>query len=415
VKVDVAWCDPGHVDGLFAESIVRLILHGTMTGKIRGFQRVHSGPVLDQTRNKITRKFLKGDADWLLMIDSDMSFEPDLLDQLLEIADPDERPIVGPLCYSVNHDGVFPVAYLRNGEQYGQVSNPPENELIQVSAVGAACLLIHRSALEAIEGVDMPGEWWDRLFLGEKPLGEDMAFMLRAEMAGVPVHIHTGIPIGHVKWKLTVDHGSFIKWRTGHRFVITGTGRCGTGYLAQLFRAMEIPCGHESIYTPLGPQDWTIRRADSSWLAAPFLKDLQATVIHLVRNPLDVLNSFMGIGFFDDEADEHGHYRQFAELHCPEAFTEDTPLERACRFIVLWNAKIEPHRDVLVRVEDMRPAVMRELMHLVGSDAAIDFVEANFDKVPTDINSRRRATYTWDDTPEWFRRFGSKLGYEVPR
>ena len=54
--VDVAWCDPGEIDGAFAESVIRLLLVNVLRGTVRGFQRVISGPVLSKTRSDICEK-----------------------------------------------------------------------------------------------------------------------------------------------------------------------------------------------------------------------------------------------------------------------------------------------------------------------------------------------------------------------
>src|SRR4051812_29049625 len=100
-------------------------------------------------------------------------------------------------------------------------------------------------------------------------------------------------------------------------FVIVGTGRCGTVYFAQLLNAIGIPCSHERVFTNKGlahaksvmgqggdnsevakysglkPTKNII--AESSYMATPYLDHFilkDATIIHAVRNPLDVILSF---------------------------------------------------------------------------------------------------------------------------
>jgi hypothetical protein len=41
----------------------------------------------------------QSEAEWLLMVDSDMGFSGDTLEQLIAVADPTERPVVGALCF----------------------------------------------------------------------------------------------------------------------------------------------------------------------------------------------------------------------------------------------------------------------------------------------------------------------------
>ena len=57
------------------------------------------------------------------------------------------------------------------------------------------------------------------------------------------------------------------------RVLITGTGRCGTGWMARALTAAGAPCGHEAAFTARGHGDcdWV---AESSWLAAPYLDRL---------------------------------------------------------------------------------------------------------------------------------------------
>jgi hypothetical protein len=98
-------------------------------------------------------------------------------------------------------------------------------------------------------------------------------------------------------------------------YIATGCGHCGTGYVARLLTSAGVVCGHEHIFhhsthkratdlldkeVPLGPPPWGIPwdqvRAESSWPALFHLTHpcvAEATIIHIVRNPLLVLRSWM--------------------------------------------------------------------------------------------------------------------------
>jgi len=74
---------------------------------------------------------------------------------------------------------------------------------VKVSATGAACLLMHRDALELVRKTsnDPAAPWFRETSVGA-PLalmGEDMTFCLRCQAAGIPVHVHTGVRAGHMK------------------------------------------------------------------------------------------------------------------------------------------------------------------------------------------------------------------------
>jgi len=100
--------------------------------------------------------------------------------------------------------------------------------------------------------------------------------------------------------------------------------------------------------------------ADASWMAAPWLDTIEddVRVLHLVRNPRDVIMSLLRIGFFDDEPSSHTQpYTAFAIRHCPELVGCRTSQERATMFYVAWNRRIEASlahhlHAARVRVED---------------------------------------------------------------
>lgn len=84
-------------------------------------------------------------------------------------------------------------------------------------------------------------------------------------------------------------------------FLVTGCGRSGTGYIADLCNFNDIKCGHEAIFTPNKINEWDETLiGESSWYAAPFLdsrfKDIP--ILHIVRNPVNVINSFYRLGLF---------------------------------------------------------------------------------------------------------------------
>src|SRR5215203_193502 len=59
---------------------------------------------LAESRNTAVVKFLEEKrADWLLWIDTDMGFPPDMIERLMADADPVERPIVGALAFTWRH------------------------------------------------------------------------------------------------------------------------------------------------------------------------------------------------------------------------------------------------------------------------------------------------------------------------
>jgi hypothetical protein len=178
-------------------------------------------------RNKAVKDFLDGPpVPWLLWLDTDMGFQPDLLEQLIAAADPVERPIVGALCFGsrqLGGDGmggyhtmpvptVYDWAPVQNskGEELEGFDirwGYPQNALVRCSATGSAAILIHRSVFERI-GERYGPEWYHRVPAREGSMGEDLSFCMRATALGIPVHVHTGVRTTHAKmmWLAEADY-----------------------------------------------------------------------------------------------------------------------------------------------------------------------------------------------------------------
>jgi hypothetical protein len=174
-------------------------------------------------RNSVAAQMVASDVDWLFWVDTDMGFAPETLYQLLAVADPTERPVVGALCFAARqyaHDGLFgfrtkpqPTIYdwVVDGAGTPQfLATPmyPVNTLVQVAATGSACILIHRSVFETIAEKLGPN-WYDRTPGADgKLLGEDVSFCVRAAACEIPVHVHTGVRTTHYKgqWVSEADH-----------------------------------------------------------------------------------------------------------------------------------------------------------------------------------------------------------------
>ncbi len=154
-----------------------------------------TGLYVEDNRHWLAWRFLNEQtAPWLLMIDSDISFKPDLLDQLLEAAH--SRDDIRVLAGNVPLD-VFPTAgYLAMPQPgvFGPLKILPPEKVFEVDAAATAIMLIHREVLQKIrerEGecwfyrhkvaVEERGDYPYRTFLN---LGEDISFCLRARDAG---------------------------------------------------------------------------------------------------------------------------------------------------------------------------------------------------------------------------------------
>jgi GT2 family glycosyltransferase len=204
-----AYLHPGTVTAGFCASLLAMAVEGKT--RLREVIALESGPNISGPRNLIVRRFLdEAAAPWLLMMDTDMVFAADALDRLIAAADPAERPVVGALCWTRGGDSADPyptlyeLAEKDTGElAFSRLSSWPKDACVRVSATGAAFLLMHRDALEKVEASsgDPAAPWFRESAVGAPMalMGEDMTFCLRAGMAGIPVHVHTGVQAGHMK------------------------------------------------------------------------------------------------------------------------------------------------------------------------------------------------------------------------
>lgn len=187
------------------------------------------------------------------------------------------------------------------------------------------------------------------------------------------------------------------------KYLVVGTGRCGTVYMAKLLSSIGFPCGHEAIFTyegigeaerrlrgetpvrislishlatagegPWLPKGNSALVADSSYMAAPFLGHPlleNTTIIHLVRDPLKVINSFVvGLRYFRDSCLHEKYYdvyHRFIYRHVPDLTLPLAPEARAALYYLRWNEMIEKlarrHRYFFCRVEKDVPKLFRFL------------------------------------------------------
>ena len=221
-SVVVAFIHPGQTSAYFTTSLMGSLLFDFATDRhIVGIVNEWSSANVSAARNSLTGRFVDDyTADWLLWVDADMAWEHDALAQLLAVADPVKAPIVGGLCFGASLDQLFPTIYQlvehNGGLTTVRVTEFDDNTVMQCSATGAAFLLIHRSVLVAIRerAFNRTFPWFQESELGGKPAGEDITFCLRAGLCGFPVHVHTGVAVGHHKSHLLTLDG-FRAQQTG--------------------------------------------------------------------------------------------------------------------------------------------------------------------------------------------------------
>ncbi len=200
----VGWIDSGTTSGRFTESVTQLAAYEAHMRRLASIVRVQSGPQMCEGRNLIVEQFLTVNADWLFMVDTDMTFPHDSVERLLATADPVLRPMVGGLCYGIDkHIGQFPTLY-KNVDGLPVVVKDHPGGIVEVDATGAAFTLMHRSLFERYERSG-PHRWFHRRTIEPTAthpggiLGEDVSWCWWLRECGVTILVDTTLEAGHMK------------------------------------------------------------------------------------------------------------------------------------------------------------------------------------------------------------------------
>lgn len=147
----------------------------------------------------------KGGYDFILWLDSDMTFEPDLLERLME--DIEGKQAVTGLCFGRRPPFKPCIFKSLTVEQNGMVITPhcdpywnyPRDQLFEVEACGFACLLMRLDMLEAMGIYGVP-------FFPLAGMGEDLTFCWRARKLDMKFFCDSRLKIGHLM-RISVDEG----------------------------------------------------------------------------------------------------------------------------------------------------------------------------------------------------------------
>jgi GT2 family glycosyltransferase len=149
---------------------------------------------VEENRNILVDLAKDRDAEWILMLDTDESFKPNLLRQLMHTADPDAAPIVfGIYSNIMRAPAQAEGAYYHIDMIYGEVENgeykamtpPSEVRPFQVDAAGTGVMLTHISIYDQVA---YPWFTLDYILPTGKTrpqvMNEDISFCRKLRMAG---------------------------------------------------------------------------------------------------------------------------------------------------------------------------------------------------------------------------------------
>lgn len=179
------------VDANFAQCLAALKKVGECTVAFQISSLVYD------SRNHLAELAVKGEYDYILWLDSDMVFAPDLLERLM--ADIEGKDMVSGL-YFRRTAPYTPVAYQTLTRDKGVLTvedlKDYPKDIFEVEGVGFGAVLMRTDFL-----FEMPGGW----FTPTPDAGEDCAFCIRFREHGFKIHVDPTIPIGHVGYVVVTE------------------------------------------------------------------------------------------------------------------------------------------------------------------------------------------------------------------
>lgn len=154
------------------------------------------GSLVYTSRNDLAKKAMSSEADYILWLDSDMVFPPDLLTKLMShMSDPDVDFVTG--LYYRRVAPYSPVLFSKleqaeNGFSFAEYDEIPD-EPFEVAGCGFGAVLM-RTSVAIDVAINNSGRMFDPL-LGA---GEDLSFCWRARQLGHKIICDPSVSLGHV-------------------------------------------------------------------------------------------------------------------------------------------------------------------------------------------------------------------------
>ena len=178
------------VPTMFCQSLALLRKVGECTLAMK------SGSLVYAARNELALTAVQLDVDYVLWLDSDMVFAPDLLERMLKTMQEKDIDILTGL-YFRRVAPYTPVLFDKL-EMDGEICNFNEfteipKELFEVGGCGFGCVLMKSEVFYSVQGK------FRQMFAPIANNGEDVAFCWRARECGYKIWCDPSIICGHVR------------------------------------------------------------------------------------------------------------------------------------------------------------------------------------------------------------------------
>ena len=185
------------VHALFAQSLVSL----KKVGDCRcAFQM---GSLVYTSRNELAKYAIKNEVDYVLWLDSDMVFDSDLMERMMQIMKDNDLDMLTGLYFrrtSPYTPVLFDKLQPKNGHwEFSDFKDVPDKGLFEVGGCGFGCVLMSTEVLISVQGKH--GYLFHPMLNG----GEDVSFCWRARDCGYKIMCDPELICGHVGYAVIND------------------------------------------------------------------------------------------------------------------------------------------------------------------------------------------------------------------
>lgn len=164
------------------------------------------GSLVYDSRNNLARRAVNWDADYVMWLDSDMSFPPDTLKRMVKHMESGLDIVTG--LYFRRRSPFAPVLFKDLGVTDGKghwegYDDYPKDSLFEIGGCGFGCVM-HKANVLAGMVLNGRGNW----FSPYAGFGEDLSFCIRAKESGYSIWCDSTIKCGHVG-QIVVDENIY--------------------------------------------------------------------------------------------------------------------------------------------------------------------------------------------------------------
>jgi hypothetical protein len=146
-------------------------------------------------RNALVSRFV---GDWLVQLDTDHVFEPDIVARMVMIANKHDLDVVSGL-YQMKQPPHVPVLFQWVGPEDAPGLQPmavwPDNvKVVQIGSAGGGCLFVRRRVFDRI-ATELNEQPFDKIF----PYSEDHSFFLRLKRLNIEAYAALNVHCHHLR------------------------------------------------------------------------------------------------------------------------------------------------------------------------------------------------------------------------